>query len=295
VVTVALALNGYAVFRLYQRHRARPGRQPSAEWFVQDRSVPAVCGSCGAPLAFKAGEQRVTCGHCRAVVVASRGHGHQLIDLALAQSQIAALEAARAERKRVLAELSARRRTTLMASLLIYGACGVVFIPAFLLAYTLRTITRSAEQQMLDVARDLRGDFRAGLEGLFEWLDAYWIGPAPPDFTRIPGGTSALLESRWCVFAVYHDRPVLLLAWTGITDRALRPYLLLARPRQRGAETIARASRSAAAQRVRQRGFEYVLDYSGVALRGPSMSPDRFDTELVSALAQAAYELAEEP
>ena len=294
-VVVVFALNAYAVFRLYQRHRARTGRTASKDWFQSDRTVPAVCGSCGAPLAFAPGEQSVTCGHCRTVVVASARQGDRLIEIALERSQLAALEAARSERARVKAELGSRRNTALMVALLSWGACCAVLTPALLVAYTLRTITRSAEQQMLDLARDLRGDFRAGVEGLFEWLDSYWIGQAPPELVAVPKGKAALFGSRWSVFAVYHDRPVLVLAWTGITDRFLRPFVLLARPRQRSPQTLSRAAASPAAARLRELGFEYVLDYPGVALRGPRLSPERFTAERVTELARAAYELAEEP
>ncbi len=124
--------------------------------------MPAVCGSCGAPLAFMPGEQSVACGHCRSVVVASRGHGHQLIELALAQSQRGgAGSGARGTQTRAR-RASARRRTTLMASLLIYGACGMVFVPAFLLATPCAPSPAAQSSRCWTWRRDLRGDFHAG-------------------------------------------------------------------------------------------------------------------------------------
>ncbi|MEZ4220121.1 MAG: hypothetical protein R3B13_04260 [Polyangiaceae bacterium] len=296
VLLAVFVANSYAFYRLLVRHRQRAARATNSDWFAEGKGhAPAICGACGAPIAFTPGEQSVTCGHCRSTVVATHQHGHQLISIAYDGTQLAALERARAQRARVKDELSQRRRVMMLASFVAFGACFALFLPLLIAGYTLRTVTRSVEQHMLDLARDLGGEFGAGMDALFDWLDMFWIGEAPRTFTHLSPGIGALFNSRWSVSAVFHDRPVLVLAVTDLTDRALRPHLLLARPRTRSEATVARAAQTPAARRIRELGFHYTLTYSGVALDGPSMLAGRLDAATISTLALAAYELAEEP
>ncbi len=226
--------------------------------------------------------------------MASQSHGHQLVSIAYDATQLAVLERARAARIRVREELTQRRRVALMSWFFTFGTCFLVLVPLLLVGYTLRTVTRSVEQHMLDLSKDFSADFGAGMPALFDWLDTFWLGEAPHAFTHLRQGIGALFDSRWSLSAVFHDRPVLVCAITGVTDRSLSPYLLLARPRVRSAETLHRAAHSHAAARIQSLGFSYTLGYPGVTVQGPSLAPGRFDTATVTALAQAAFELAEE-
>jgi hypothetical protein len=287
----------FAFFRLVTRHSRRKRRTSSRDWLASGREnavAHAICGVCGAPVAFTLGEQSLTCGHCRTIVVASPMQGQRLISLALEQTQLAVLEQAKAERGKILADLSYRRRQAVLSTYATVGAISLLCLPVLVLAYVVRTLSRSVEQRMLDLARDLGGEFAAGADATFEWLDAGWLGETPPKLLELKSGLATLFESRWSIDAAYRGRPVLVVAMTGWTDMTAQPLLLMARPRLRSADALSRALSSPAAGRVRALGWTPALGYAGVTLQGPAVGPGELGTDRLTALAESAYELAEE-
>lgn len=296
VASVAATI-AFAFYRLVTRHNRRKRRTSSRDWLStgrEDAVAHAVCGVCGAPVAFGLGEQSVTCGHCRSTVVASPMQGQRLISLALEHTQLAVLEKAKAERAKILADLSYRRRKAVVSTYATVGALSLLCLPILVLAYVVRTMSRSVEQRMLDLARDLGGEFTAGADATFEWLDAGWLGETPPRLLQLKSGLATLFESRWSIDAAYRGRPVLVVAMTGWTDMTAQPLLLMARPRERSNDVVSRALSSSAAGRVRALGWSATLGYAGVTLEGPACGPSELGTDRLSALAESAFELCEE-
>ena len=157
--------------------------------------------------------------------------------------------------------------------------------------YVLRTLTRSIEQAMDDLADEVQGDFCGGIDPIFEWLDDFWAGEAPPGLTNVD---ATFFESRWSVHATYHGRPLLLVTITDAVDRtAKRVYLLLARPTTRQKEVKDRASFSKPAERVQGFGFTATLWDAGVVMQGQGIRPEMLTLRTFSDLADAANELAE--
>lgn len=279
---------GYALYRLFTRHERMAKKRRSDEWFGGEQgSAGAVCGECGAPVAFRLGEMAVTCGFCRTVVVATEKHARRLISVALGQAQVARLTQAKAERLKIKAELTQRRRQMAYTAYMAVGSLALVALPVLLALYVWRTLTPSIEEAMVALAARLRGEFGAGNDPAYEWLDVYWIGDTPT-----PLRDTGPFQSRWSVEAVFHDRPVLISATTSWSDlSAKRLVLLLARPREREKR---RLEHSEAAARVRARGFELIADYAGVGFERMNVPQREIDDALLTLLALAAYELAEQ-
>ena len=285
---LALGAGSWAVYRLYTRHRRIARRARSAEWFsAVHGSAGAMCGECGAPVAFRVGETAVTCGFCRAVVTATTEHSARLIRVALGQAQLARLEHAKAERRRIKAELTTRRRQQMYMAYAFGGTLAFGALPIALALYVWRTLTPSIEEAMLVLAQRLSGEFGAGIDMPFDWLDAYWIGDTPE-----PLRETGPFQSRWSIEAVFHDRPVLVTCTTSWSDRqATRLALLLTRPRDRSRLNLAATP---AAARARARGFSLLADYAGITLEARNLDQRSIDDTLLTELAQAAYELGEE-
>ena len=279
---------GWALYRLFTRHQRLKRRGESAEWFGGAQgSAGAMCGVCGAPVAFRLGETTVTCGFCRSVVVATEHHARRLIGLALAQTQLARLEQAKAERQKIKAELVAKRRQQAYMAYAVAGTMALMALPVLLGLYVWRTVTHSIEEAMLMLSQRLSGDFGAGIDPAFEWLDVYWIGDTPA-----PLRETEPFQSRWSIEAVFHDRPVLVTATTSWSDRTAKQLvLLMARPRDRASLAL---DATPAAARCRARGFSLISDYAGVALLRRSVAEREIGDALLTEIAQAAYELCEQ-
>jgi hypothetical protein len=278
---------GWALYRLFTRHQRLKRRGRSAEWFGKDQgSAGAMCGVCGAPVAFRVGETAVSCGYCRSVVVATEHHSRRLIGLALAQTQLARLEQAKAERQKIKAELVAKRRQQAYMAYAVAGTMALMALPVLLGLYVWRTVTHSIEEAMLMLSQRLSGAFGAGIDPAFEWLDVYWIGDTPR-----PLRETEPFQSRWSIEAVFHDRPVLVTATTSWSDRTAKQLaLLMARPRDRASLTL---DATPAAARCRARGFSLTSDYAGIALVRRNVPEREIDDALLTEIAQAAYELCE--
>ena len=277
----------YWFYRLYTRHHRRKARR-DAEWFARvPETAGAMCGSCGAPLAFRVGETAVTCGFCRAVVVPGEQHERRLIRLAVAQTQLARLHQAQAERAKLKADLSAKRVRTVYMSYAIVGSLALFALPVIAAAYAWRTLTFSLEEQLLQLADELSAEFGAGLDFPFEWLDDYWLGDTPPALRP-----TAPFQSRWSFEAVYHDRPVLFSATTNWSDRiAPSVVLLLARPRQRSTEQLRHLT---PARAIAALGYTLHADYAGISISRMNVRARELTGARLTQLARAAYELAEE-
>jgi hypothetical protein len=289
VVALMVTLGGgWALYRLFTRHQRLKRRGRSTEWFGGGQgSAGAMCGVCGAPVAFRLGETAVTCGYCRSVVVATEHHTRRLIGLALAQTQLGRLEQAKAERQKIKAELVAKRRQQAYMAYVMAGTMALMALPVLLGLYVWRTVTHSIEEAMLLLSQRLSGDFAAGIDPAFEWLDTYWIGDTPT-----PLRETEPFQSRWSIEAVFHDRPVLVTATTSWSDRTAKQLvLLMARPRDRAGIAL---EATPAAARCRSLGLSLISDYAGIALSRRNVAQQEIDDALLSAIAQAAYELCEQ-
>jgi hypothetical protein len=210
-----------------------------------------------------------------------------LIRVALGQAQLARLEQAKAERQKIQAELTAKRRQQAYMAYAFAGSLALAALPVLLALYVWRTLTPSVEEAMLQLSRRLSGDFGAGIDLPFAWLDAYWIGETPQ-----PLRDTGPFQSRWSIEAVFHDRPVMVSSTTSWSDlEATQVALLLARPRDRSRLNL---ESTPAAARIRARGFSLISDYAGIALVGRKLSHRQLDESLLTELAQAGYELAEQ-
>jgi hypothetical protein len=157
------------------------------------------CGECGAPLSFRAGEHAVDCGHCHAVVIAPDEHAAAVISLALSELQLARRGRAKSDRALLRARVATERRSIAIKAWLYAGSMALVAIPLLSIGYAIRALTPSLEEAMLSLAKELRGEFGAGLEPPFEWLDRHWIGDTPPTLEKL--GTFA---SRWSIAAAFY-------------------------------------------------------------------------------------------
>lgn len=285
-VLVAL---GYSFWRRRKRHRRETrgpvGGDPQESWAM------AICSVCGGHVGFRVGQTSVTCTHCREVVVPAMGHKQQLVALALDRVQLAELERARHVRQRIKAEAKQKRSQQLLYAYAVGGSLFCVAVPFALGFYVLRTFTRSIEQAMEDLADEIQGDFCGGIDPIFEWLDDFWAGDAPPGLLDLGSG---FFQSRWSVHATYHGRPILLVAVTDATDRtAKRVYVLLARPTTRRKEVKEAAALSPVAQRARSRGFIATVWDAGVVIQGQGITPALIDLRTFGELADIAEELSE--
>jgi uncharacterized CHY-type Zn-finger protein len=291
LVTIGFVAAAYGVYRLLTRHKRRTKERADSEWFQAGAgaSAGALCGVCGGPLAFRVGESAVTCGFCRNVVVATSRHKHKLIQLALRETQLALLQHAEAERQTLLAQLQNQRGRTAYMAYAFVGSLLCAALPVAAAFYAWRTLTPSLEQALLDLADELSGEFSAGLEPAFEWLDSYWLAQTPARLRL-----AAPFQSRWNIEAVFHERPVLITATTSWSDRVARNVsVLLARPVDRSPSTISRAMASPSAHTVQSLGFTISLDYAGVCLDAFNVRQRELTRDRLTRLAQAAYELAE--
>jgi hypothetical protein len=276
------------MWRLLTRHRRRRKARGGLDrdWFDGDRSAGAVCGVCGAPIAFRVGEHSVQCGFCRSVVVASSEQSERLISFALAESQVAELEHAKAERARLRSEVTLKERQTAMQVYITLGSMACLALPVLAALYAFRTLTPSLEQRLVQRCQQMHGEFGAGADPAFDWLNRYWLGGTPEGVA-----SNRAFQSRWSIETVFHDRPCLLTVTTDWSDRvASRAVLLLARPRRRTRDL----SKTLAAARIRALGFAFVADYPGVVLEAQQVGLHQFDIKTLTTLATAAYELAEE-
>jgi hypothetical protein len=245
-----------------------------------------VCGECGAPIAFGPGEHAVTCGFCRAVVLEPEERASALVSMALSEVQRGRMAAAKAERDLFMAKLSANRRSIALRAYWMLGTVALVAVPVLAIGYAFRALTPSLEELLLELARQLDGEFGAGLEPPSEWLDTYWIGTTPESFEE--HGT---LNSRWSIASVFHGRPVMLSVLASWTDLgAKRVALVLARPRERDPNRVAA---TATAQRLRAAGWNVHADYAGIALVARGLRQKYLAVGPVTDLARAAFELAE--
>jgi hypothetical protein len=218
-------------------------------------------------------------------VIATPAHAHRLLGIALTSTQHARLEAARRERDKLRAELSATRHRMVFQAYLFAGSLALVVLPVFFAIYAWRMLTHSIEEDFAGLAPEVKGEFGKGLDGAFDWLDAYWIGDTPSTFRELKA-----FQSRWSIESVFHGRPLLFSAITSWSDR-VAPWtvLLLARPRQRD---LPAAIGCAAAAHARALGFGVELDYPGVMLIASNQR--EFSAEKLTTLARLAYEIAEE-
>lgn len=274
-------------YKSLTRHKRR-ARKASDEWFrAMPQEAAAVCGVCGAPVAFRVGEHSVTCGFCRSVVLAGEPHAHRLIRIALAETQRARLVSAKAERQKLKAELSHKRTNVLFMTYMYAGSLALLALPVGAALYAWRTLSFSLEERLMQIAEELRAEFGAGLDTAFEWLDSYWLGDTPLDMTK-----HGVFQSQWSFEAVFHGRPVLVTVTSDWSDRtALYLVVLLARPRERDGRYLEHAPANA---RARARGFQLELSYAGIALSRTRVPARELTTELLTEVAQCAYELAEE-
>lgn len=285
-----LAFLGACVFlyRRATRHRRWQRLAADAEWHGREPSRTLICcGECGAPLAFQPSEHAVECGHCRAVVIAPQEHAEAVISLALSELQLARRTRATSDRALLRSKVATARRAMAFKAWMYAGTMALVAVPLLALGYAVRALTPSLEEATLSLSKQLRGEFGAGLDPAFEWLDRYWLGDTPPTFDA--QGTFA---SRWSVAAAFHGRPVLisvLASWTDLSAKVAA--VVLACPRQRDA---ARVTATPAAERVRALGFQVWVDYAGIALVAQNLSQKALTADSLTLLARAAYELAEE-
>jgi uncharacterized BrkB/YihY/UPF0761 family membrane protein len=289
LLALAFATFGGAwwLYRRATRRRRWAKLEPHRDWSGPEQVAAAVCGECGAPLAFAVGEQVVSCGFCRAVVVASPEHANELVTLALSEAQLAKAQSASAERQLVRARIKSSARVLLLQAYVVVGALMCVALPLLAGGFAWRALTPSLEEALEKLGRELRGEVAAGVDAAYEWLDAFWIGTTPPGFEA--GGW---LQSRWSVAALFHERPVLISVLGSWSDRvAETATLVLVRPRNRDPM---RVPASPAARRIEARGWQIGIDYAGIALYGRGLHYRDFTPELMTELARAAYELAEE-
>ncbi|GMV18224.1 MAG: hypothetical protein HS104_01245 [Polyangiaceae bacterium] len=279
------------LYRRATRHRrwSRLGSDP--EWYGREhgaRPAPLTCcGECGAPLWFRAGEHAVECGHCRSVVIAPDEHADSVFSLALSELQLARRARARAERALLRAKVATARRAVVLRTWFVVGSLAFLAVPVLAFGYAVRALTPSLEEAMLSLSKQLRGEFGSGLEPPFDWLDRYWIGVTPPTFEA-----QGTFTSRWSIAGAFHGRPVLLSVLASWTDLwAREAVVVLASPRERDAS---RVMLSAAARTVQGMGWQIYVDYPGIALVAGSQARKKLTLETATALARAAYELAEE-
>jgi len=279
----------WGIYRRLTRNR-RARRQPQQpDWFGAQAAggdvATAVCGMCGAPIGFRLGDQTTSCGYCRSIVIATPAHARRLLGIALTGAQLERLQAAKRERDKLRAELSASRHRMVLQAYMFAGSMVLIALPVAGAVYAWRMLTHSIEEDFARLASQIKGEFSGGLDGAFDWLDAYWIGDTPAGFRQLQA-----LQSRWSVDGVFHGRPLLLSATTSWSDRvATRTQLLLARPRQRN---VRAAAASAAADQARALGFGVETDYAGVVLEATNLR--ELAAERVTTLARLAYEIAEE-
>jgi uncharacterized CHY-type Zn-finger protein len=286
---IALVGSIAALYALYRAIKARRRRRrhglPRWSGMEPAQSAAAICGVCGAPISFRVGESAVTCGFCRSVVVAAPPDARRLIALALGEAQRARQIHAKAERDKLRADLGLRRQKAIYSAYMYVGMLSLFALPLFAVLYAWRMLTPSVEEAMMALGDELAGDYGAGLDPAFTWLDAYWLG-ATPDALRHTG----TFQSRWSIETVFHDRPVLITTTTSWTDRVASDFaVLLARPSDRTDRVLA----SAAADRIRGLGLEPRADYAGVCARGSGLKTKDVNAGLVTAVTRALYELAE--
>lgn len=287
-----VALLGALVFlyRRATRNRRWSRLQKDSEWYGSEpasRDAPLVCcGECGAPLAFRPGEQVLECGHCRAVVIAPEEHADSVFSLALSELQLARRARARGERALLRAKVAKDRRVTVLRNWFVFGSLAFLAVPLLAIGYAIRALTPSLEEAMLSLSRRLRGEFGAGLDPPFDWLDRYWIGATPPTFEAM--GT---FTSRWSLSSAFHGRPVLISVLASWTDLAAREAaLVLAAPRERDPS---RVLASDAARAVQAMGWLVQVDYAGIALVATEVAQKQLTAEAATELARRAYEMAE--
>lgn len=287
-VLAAIGGGGWLLRRRFTRRRRWRRAARSDEWYGGARAPVSVCGECGAPVAFAPGEQVVCCGHCRSVVAAGSEHTGELIQLALSDVQRARRERAKADRALLRTRTLAQRKTAALRMYVTLGSMACLMLPALAALYAWRALTPSLEEALELLARRLRAELAAGLDAAFGWLDTFWLGDTPPGFEP-----ESWLGSRWSIAGVFHDRPVLLSVVATWSDRvAESATLLLTRPRQRDPARVAAAP---AAARVRALGWQIYCDYAGIALCARGLRERQLSEAVVTDLARAAYELAEEP
>jgi hypothetical protein len=232
-------------------------------------------------------EHTLTCGHCRAVVVAPEAHARAVISVALSELQLARRTRAKSDRALLRGKIAMDRGKLAVKAWFFGGSLALVALPVLAFGYAVRALTPSLEEALLSRTEELHGEFGAGLYPPFEWLDRYWLGITPPTFEA-----QALFASRWSIAAAFHGRPVLvsvLAAWTDLS--AKEALLALACPRERD---VNRVIACPAAQRARALGFRVWADYAGVALWSGPVPGRAFDAATLTTLARLAYELAEE-
>ena len=288
---VALALSvvlAVVTYRLYTRHaRVRRARTGAA---LPQMKAEATCGLCGGPVAFQPDQHVTTCAYCRSVVLPTPALNQRLIGFALDQTQLARLEYARAERHRLRVELAATRESKLLniGFQVGTGAC-VVFcaaLPLFSIFYFWRSLSLNVEKALIALSDQWRGQFGAGVEPPFEWLDAYWIGETP---SAVRG--TRPLQSRWSVETVHKGLPVLISATTDWSDRvALSLALLVARPRRRDPFALRQLP---AAKRLLAMGFRLEPEYAGVALERAKVPMHELSLQALAEAVEAAHELVE--
>lgn len=285
-----LALVGACVFlyRRATRHRRWQRLSADAEWHGREASRALICcGECGAPLSFEPSEHAVQCGHCRSVVIAPEEHTEAVISVALSELQLARRARATSDRALLRSKVAMARRATAFKAWMYAGTMALFAVPLLAFGYAVRALTPSLEEAMLSLSKQLRGEFGAGLDPAFEWLDRYWLGDTPPSFDA-----QGTFTSRWSIAAAFHGRPVLvsvLASWTDLSAKVAA--VVLASPRQRD---VTRVTASAAAVRARELGFQVWVDYAGIALVAQNLSQKALGADHLTALARLAYELGEE-
>lgn len=288
IVVFALAALG-AIWGLYRRFFGRRKRHlEHAEWFGEagDGVAAAVCGVCGAPVAFHVGQQSTTCAYCASVVVAAPVHARRLLAIALSEVQLGRLEAARVERDKLRTELGAARSKAVLQAYRYAGVMALLAVPVVAAVYAWRMLTPSIEERLAALSKQLKGKYGSGLEPPFEWLDAYWIGDTPAAFREI-----SAFQSRYSIESVFYGRPFLLTTTTNWSDRvAKRSLLLVARPRSRDGAT----ENASAIEQLRALGWTVHSDYAGIALEATNLREADFSAEKITTLARLVYEVAEE-
>jgi len=279
------------VYRRATRHRRWSRIRPADDWAqgaaaAGSAAVSVSCGECGAPIAFRAGEHALVCGHCRSVVLEPEEHAGGRAVLAFTELQRARRVRAKSDRDLMRARLAAARSSAVFRAWLWVGTIGLVAVPVLAVAYAVRALTPSLEEALLNTSKRLDGDFGSGLGPPFDWLDSHWLGATPPGFAQ-----TGTFTSRWSVASGFQGRPFLLSVLASWTDLAAKEAaLVLACPRERDATRVL-ATR--AAQEIRARGFLVHVDYAGIALVAERVRQKQLEVDELTALARLAYELAE--
>ncbi len=257
-----------------------------------ESAVAATCSVCGGPMSFESGQDRAQCPFCGATVVPCKGHKQKLLAIALREADRARLIEHRAARQNRRRQMESRRSYAIYVAvwLTVSASCLLPFVVPAIGAILLFRRARWGVEDAIDgfaVSAGTKSERGPSLP--YDWVDTYWVGPAPESALTVEG----LLQLRWSALATYGGRPVLLSAVSDWRDAVASPVvLMLARPADRTPEQIRQACSSPAAKVAESLGFSVEISHAGVVLAAAPVSAEALAADHVHQLLASAYGLA---